>query len=142
MKTHSQKPAEVTREWFIVDASGVTLGRLATVVARTLTGKHKPTYTPHVDGGDGVIIINARHIKVTGKKYTDKKYHRHSGYPGGLKTKSFEQEINQNPERIVARAVAGMLPDNKLRDQRIKRLKVYKSAEHPHTAQQPTELKV
>lgn len=142
MKTHSQKPAEVTREWFVVDASGVTLGRLATVVARTLTGKHKPTYTPHVDGGDGVIIINARHIKVTGKKYTDKKYHRHSGYPGGLKTKSFEQEINQNPERIVARAVAGMLPDNKLRDQRIKRLKVYKSAEHPHTAQQPTELKV
>lgn len=142
MSTYNQKPAEVTRDWYIVDASGITLGRLATVVAEKLTGKHKPTYTPHVDGGDCVIVINAAKINVTGKKYTDKTYHRHSGYPGGLKTKNFEQEIAQHPQRVMYRAVAGMLPDNKLRDQRLKRLKVYKGEEHPHTAQQPTELHV
>ncbi len=142
MSTYNQKPAEVTRDWYIVDASGITLGRLATVVAEKLTGKHKPTYTPHVDGGDCVIVINAAKVNVTGKKHTDKTYHRHSGYPGGLKTKNFEQEIAQHPQRVMYRAVAGMLPDNKLRDQRLKRLKVYKRGEHPHTAQQPTELHV
>ncbi len=142
MRTFNQKPADVTREWYLIDASGVPLGRLATVVAEKLAGKHKPTYTPHVDAGDGMIIINANHIKVTGNKYKDKQYYRHSGYPGGLQTRTFEQEFTRHPERVISHAVAGMLPDNKLKNQRLKRLKVYKDDQHSHTAQQPTELKI
>jgi large subunit ribosomal protein L13 len=142
VSSYNQKPAEVSRNWYIVDATSVPLGRLATITAEKLTGKHKPTYTPHVDGGDGVIVINASKVKVTGKKYTDKMYYRHSGYPGGLKTKNFQQEITQHPQRVISRAVAGMLPDNKLRDRRLKRLKVYKGEEHPHSGQQPVELNI
>lgn len=142
MRTYSQKPADVTRQWYIVDASSTTLGRLATVVATKLTGKDKPSYTPHVDAGDHVIVINADKIKVTGNKYTQKKYYSHSGHAGGLKTKTFEQEITNHPERIISHAIGGMVPDNKLKDERMKRLKIYRDNQHPHDPQKPQELKV
>lgn len=141
MKTYSQKPAEVERKWFVVDAATMPLGKLAVVVADKLTGKSKPTFTPHVDGGDFVIVTNARHIVVTGDKLTDKRYYRHSGFPGGIKDLSLQEMLEKYPERVIEHAVAGMLPKNKLAADRMKRLHVYPEAEHNHAAQKPIALK-
>lgn len=140
MKTFSAKPVDITHDWYVVDATNQTLGRLATEVARHLIGKHKPTYTPHMDGGDNVVVINAAQIKVTGAKMTDKKYYRHSGYPGGLSEISLEEMMQKHPTRAVEYAVKGMLPKNRLQDIRLKRLRVYATAEHPHDPQQPKTL--
>ena len=137
MKTYYAKPGEVQREWLLVDATDMTLGRLATAVAQILRGKNKPTYTPHVDTGDFVIIINAEKIKVTGKKVTDKVYYRHTLYPGGLKSETFQEAMAKHPERVIERAVKGMLPKNSLGRKIGKKLKVYAGPEHPHQAQKP-----
>ncbi len=142
MKTFSAKAESVQRDWFVVDASEKTLGRLASEIAHRLRGKHKPEYTPHVDTGDYIVVINAEKIKVTGAKTTDKMYHRHTGYPGGLKSMSFEQLIEKAPERVLQSAVKGMLPRNPLGRAMFKKLKVYAGAEHPHTAQQPQALNI
>jgi large subunit ribosomal protein L13 len=142
IKTYSAKPTEVTRDWYIVDAAGQTLGRLATQIAGYLTGKHKPMYTAHIDTGDVVVVINAAQVKVTGNKLADKKYYRHSGYPGGIKETSLEKIMETAPQRAIEYAVRGMLPKNRLTAERMKRLKVYATAEHPHGPQQPKELKV
>ena len=142
MKTFSAKPNDVTRDWFVVDAADKTLGRLASEIAHRLRGKHKPEYTPHVDTGDYIVVVNAEKIRVTGKKTTDKMYHHHTGYPGGLKSMSFEKLIDKAPERVIQSAVKGMLPKNPLGRAMFKKLKVYAGAEHPHTAQQPQELKI
>jgi len=139
MKTFSAKPNDVTRDWFVVDAADKTLGRLASEIAHRLRGKHKPEYTPHVDTGDYIVVVNAEKIRVTGKKTTDKMYHHHTGYPGGLKSMSFEKLIDKAPERVIQSAVKGMLPKNPLGRAMFKKLKVYAGAEHPHTAQQPIE---
>lgn len=141
MKTYSQKPAEVERKWYVVDAATMPLGKLAVVVADKLTGKSKPTFTPHVDGGDFVIVTNARHIVVTGDKLTDKRYYRHSGFPGGIKDLSLQEMLEKYPERVIEHAVAGMLPKNKLAADRMKRLRVYPEAEYNHAAQKPIALK-
>lgn len=137
MLTPSAKPGEVERAWYVVDASGYNLGRLATRVATVLRGKHKPTFTPHVDTGDFVIVINASDVKLTGGKASAKHYHRYSGHPGGLKSINAETVRAEDPERMIQQAVKGMLPKNKLSRQIIKKLKVYGGAEHPHTGQQP-----
>lgn len=142
MKTFSAKPNDVTRDWFVVDAADKTLGRLASEIAHRLRGKHKPEYTPHVDTGDYIVVVNAEKIRVTGKKATDKMYHHHTGYPGGLKSMSFEKLIDKAPERVIQGAVKGMLPKNPLGRAMFKKLKVYAGAEHPHTAQQPIELNI
>ncbi|MCF6775113.1 50S ribosomal protein L13 [Thiotrichales bacterium 19X7-9] len=142
MKTFSAKPDQVNRSWFVVDASGKTLGRMATEIAKHLRGKHKPEYTPHVDIGDYVVVINAEKVHVTGNKRKDKVYHRHTGYIGGLKSITFDKLIETHPDRVVRSAVKGMLPKNSLGRQMIKKLKVYAGSEHPHTAQQPTELTI
>lgn len=142
MKTYSAKPGEVQRDWYVVDASQYRLGRLATEVARRLRGKHKPEYTPHVDTGDYVVVINADQIQVTGKKETDKVYHRHTGYPGGLKETPFWKRQQEHPERIIEDAVKGMLPRNRLGRHMLKKLKVYAGSEHPHQAQQPVQLEL
>jgi large subunit ribosomal protein L13 len=142
MKTYSIKTAEVTREWYVIDASNMTLGRLATLVATQLIGKHKPTYTPHIDGGDNVVVINAAAVQVTGNKLADKIYYRHSGYPGGLTEISLEKMLATHPERVIEHAVSGMLPKNRLQAPRMKRLKVYAGAEHPHEPQSPKPLGV
>ncbi len=142
MKTYMANKQNVTREWFVVDAEGVTLGRLATEVASVLKGKHKPTYTPHVNCGDNVIVINADKIVLTGKKWTDKKYYRHSGYNGGLTTTSAKDMMDKFPTRMVEMAVKGMLPHTKLGDDMRRNLYVYAGANHPHQAQQPKEMKV
>lgn len=142
MKTFSAKPETVKRDWYIVDATGLTLGRLATEVATRLRGKHKPEYTPHVDTGDYIVIINAEKIHVTGNKAQDKIYYSHSGFPGGIKSISFEKLIVRAPERIIESAVKGMLPKNPLGRAMYRKMKVYKGAVHPHAAQQPQELKV
>ncbi|TNF66382.1 MAG: 50S ribosomal protein L13 [Gammaproteobacteria bacterium] len=142
MKTFSAKPDQVNRNWFVVDASGKTLGRMATEIAKHLRGKHKPEYTPHVDIGDYVVVINAEKVHVTGNKRKDKVYHRHTGYIGGLKSITFDKLIETHPDRVVRSAVKGMLPKNSLGRQMIKKLKVYAGSEHPHTAQQPTELTI
>ena len=139
MKTYSLKKEEVDRNWFVVDATDKILGRVATKIADRIRGKDKPTFTPHTDGGDYVIIINAEKIKVTGKKYTNKKYYKHSLYPGGLKTKTFKELVDSNPERIIVEAVKGMLPKNKLGKSMIKKLKVFSGPSHDHESQQPTE---
>jgi len=139
MKTYSLKKEDVSRKWFVIDVSDKILGRVATKIADRIRGKDKPTFTPHTDGGDYVIVINASKIKVSGQKYTDKKYYRHSLYPGGLKTKSFKELVNDNPERIVEEAVKGMLPKNKLGKSMIKKLKVFSGPVHDHESQQPTE---
>lgn len=140
MKTFSAKAHEVQRDWYVVDASEKTLGRLASEIAHRLRGKHKAEYTPHVDTGDYIVVINAEKIRVTGAKATDKMYHNHSGYPGGLKSLSFEKLIDKAPERVIQRAVKGMLPRNPLGRAMFKKLKVYAGSEHPHTAQQPQTL--
>ncbi len=142
MKTFSAKAESVHHDWFVVDAAEKTLGRLASEIAHRLRGKHKPEYTPHVDTGDYIVVINAEKIKVTGAKTTDKMYHRHTGYPGGLKSMSFEQLIEKAPERVIQGAVKGMLPRNPLGRAMFKKLKVYAGAEHPHTAQQPQALNI
>ncbi len=142
MKTYSAKPETVQRDWFVVDAEDKTLGRLAADVASRLRGKHKPEFTPHVDTGDYIVIINAEKVRVTGNKAKDKIYHHHTGYPGGLKSISFEKLIDKAPERTIQSAVKGMLPKGPLGNAMFKKLKVYAGAEHPHTAQQPKELNI
>lgn len=138
--TYSPKAADVEHNWFVVDANGHTLGRLATEVARVLRGKHKPTYAPHMDMGDYVVIVNAEKIAVTGKKETQKKYYRHSGYPGGFKQPTYREVMAKFPERIIETAVKGMLPKNRLGKQQYLKLKVYRGAQHPHAAQRPEPL--
>lgn len=137
MKTYMAKPSEVTRKWYVIDANNQTLGRLASQVAAILKGKHKPTFTPHVDTGDHVIVINAEKVRLTGKKLQDKKYYRHSGYPGGVKEITAGELLKRHPERVIRKAVWGMLPHNRLGRKMIKKLKVYAGEEHPHAAQQP-----
>lgn len=141
MKTYSQKASEINREWWIVDASSMPLGKLAVVIADKLMGKSKVTYTPHIDNGDYVVVINAKQITVTGDKMVQKKYYRHSGFPGGLKELKLEEMIEKYPERAIEAAVKGMLPKNKLAAERLKRLRVFDGAEHTHTAQSPKEIK-
>lgn len=142
MKTFVAKPAEVKRDWYVVDAQGQTLGRLSTEIARRLRGKHKAEFTPHVDTGDYIVVINAEKVTVTGRKTKQKMYHRHTGYPGGLKSMSFEKMIDHKPERVIELAVKGMIPRNPLGRAMLKKLKVYAGVDHPHTAQQPKELKI
>lgn len=141
MKTYSQKSSEISREWWLVDASTMPLGRLAVVIADKLMGKSKVTYTPHIDNGDYVVVINAKNLVVTGEKMTDKKYYRHSGFPGGLTELKLEEVIEKNPENAIKAAVKGMLPKNKLAADRLARLRVFDGAEHAHTAQNPKEIK-
>jgi large subunit ribosomal protein L13 len=142
MKTYSAKPESVQREWFIVDAAEQTLGRLATEIALRLKGKHKPEYTPHVDTGDYIVVINADKVRVTGNKTSDKMYYRHTGYPGGLRSISFDKLIDHKPEMIIEQAVKGMLPKNPLGRDMYRKLKVYAGSEHPHAAQQPQTLEI
>lgn len=142
MKTYQAKPHEVEREWVLIDATDQVLGRVASKVAQILKGKNKPQYTPHVDTGDFVVIINAEKIRLTGAKATSKEYYRHSGYPGGLKVESFEEAMTKHPERVIERAVKGMLPKNTLGRAMGRKLKVYAGAEHPHMAQKPREIKM
>ena len=141
-KTFSQKTADVSREWFLVDASELPLGRIATIIADKLIGKSKPTYTPHVDGGDYVVVVNAEKVVVTGNKETAKIYYRHSGFPGGIKDATLAEVREKAPEKIIENAVRGMLPKNKLSDARMERLKVYAGAEHAHAAQKPKKVEV
>ena len=142
MKTFSAKPETVKRDWYIVDADGKTLGRLATEIARRLRGKHKAEYTPHVDTGDYIVVVNAEKIRVTGNKASDKMYYNHSGFVGGLKSISFEKLIDKKPEQVIERAVKGMLPKNPLGRAMFRKLKVYAGPEHKHTAQQPQALEL
>ena len=142
MKTFSAKAEEVSRDWFVVDASDKTLGRLASEIAHRLRGKHKAEYTPHVDTGDYIVVVNAEKVRVTGAKATDKIYHHHTGYPGGLKSITFEKLIDKAPERVIQKAVKGMLPRNPLGRAMFRKLKVYAGSEHPHAAQQPQVLNV
>ena len=142
MKTYYAKPLEVEREWLLIDATDQVLGRVASVAAQILKGKHKPQYTPHVDTGDFIVVINADKIKVTGAKAADKVYYRHSGYVGGLKSETFEEAMKKHPERVIEHAVKGMLPKNTLGRAMGKKLKVYAGPEHPHAAQKPREIKI
>lgn len=140
MKTFSAKAESVSRDWFVVDANGKTLGRLASEIAHRLRGKHKAEYTPHVDTGDYIVVVNAEKIRVTGAKSTDKMYYHHTGYPGGIRSISFEKLIDKAPERVLQRAIKGMLPRNPLGRAMFSKLKVYAGSEHPHAAQQPQPL--
>lgn len=142
MKTFSAKTHEVKRDWFVVDASNKVLGRMATEIARRLRGKHKAEYTPHVDTGDYIVVLNAEKVTVTGNKFTDKTYYRHSGFPGGIKSTSFEKLQKKDPVRIIELAVKGMLPRNPLGREMFRKLKIYAGSEHPHTAQQPIVLEI
>ena len=142
MNTFSAKPAEVRRDWFVVDATGKTLGRLSTEIARRLRGKHKPEYTPHVDTGDYIVVVNAEKVRVTGNKIKDKMYHHHTGYIGNLKSKSLEKMLDEHPERVLEKAVKGMMPKGPLGRQMFKKLRVFKGPEHDHAAQQPIPLEV
>jgi large subunit ribosomal protein L13 len=142
MRTFSAKPHEVRRDWYVVDAEGRTLGRLATEIARRLRGKHKPEYTPHVDTGDYIVVINAEKVRVTGNKLKDKMYHRFTGYVGNLKSESLETLLDRAPERVLELAVKGMLPRTPLGRLMLKKLKVVRGVEHPHQAQQPQPLEL
>ena len=142
MKTFVAKPAEVKRDWYIVDAEGLTLGRMATEIARRLRGKHKAEFTPHVDTGDYIVVVNAEKIGVTGNKATQKTYYSHTGYPGGLKDITFDKLIEKAPERVIQSAVKGMLPRGPLGREMFRKLKVYVGAAHPHAAQQPQALEL
>jgi len=142
MKTFTAKNETVQRDWYVVDAAGQTLGRLATEIASRLRGKHKPEYTPHVDTGDYIVVINAEQVRVTGNKTSDKIYYSHTGFPGGIKEISFEKLIEKAPERVLEAAVKGMLPRNPLGRDMYRKLKVYAGTNHPHAAQQPQELKI
>ena len=141
MKTYATKQSEITRSWRVVDADGATLGRLATEVAAILRGKHKTIFSPHLDTGDPVIVVNAAKVRVTGNKLKAKNYVRHSGYPGGLRSETLEQLLARRPEEVVRRAVRGMLPRNRLGEQMSRKLHVYAGAEHPHAAQQPEPMR-
>ena len=142
MTTFSAKPAEVRRDWFVVDATGKTLGRLSSEIARRLRGKHKPEYTPHVDTGDYIVVINAEKVRVTGNKLKDKIYYHHTGYIGNLKSISLEKQLVKAPERVIEGAVKGMLPRGPLGRQMFKKLRVFKGPEHDHAAQQPISLEI
>ena len=142
MKTFMKRPEDVKRAWFLIDAQGKTLGRMATKIAVILRGKNKPEYTPHVDTGDHIVVINAEKVYVTGKKLTDKMYQTYSGYPGGQKSQSLETMLKNKPEEVIILAVRGMLPKNSLGRQMLTKLKVYKGSEHPHVAQNPQALKI
>lgn len=142
MKTYSAKPGEIERKWYLIDADGVVLGRLATKVAQILRGKNKPQYTPHVDTGDFVIVINADKVRLTGNKQQSKEYFTHSGFPGGLKSETFEEAIAKHPERVIEHAVKGMLPKTTLGRAQGLKLKVYAGSEHPHAAQQPEKIEM
>ncbi len=137
IKTYTPKPEDIQREWFVIDAKDQTLGRLATQIAHILRGKHKPIFSPHMDVGDFVIVINCEKIRVTGNKLDDKRYYRHSGYPGGIRSVTLRQQLDRFPDRVIRTAVRGMLPKNKLGRQMIKKLKVYAGENHPHQAQKP-----
>jgi large subunit ribosomal protein L13 len=141
MKTYTAKPREIEQAWRLVDADGQILGRLATEIADTLRGKNKPAYTPHVDTGDFVIVVNAEKVRVTGKKLEQKIYYRHSGYPGGLRERTLAEQLARRPEDVIRKAVKGMLPKNKLAAAQLRKLKVYAGPEHPHAAQNPAPLK-
>lgn len=140
--TYMAKPGEVEQKWYVIDAAGKPLGRLAAKVSKVLTGKHKPEYTPHVDTGDYVIIINAKDVVLTGKKRKQKYFYKHSGYPGGLKAIRYEELLKDKPERAVWYAVRGMMPKNKLSRKMMKKLKVYRDSDHPHEAQKPESLEI
>jgi large subunit ribosomal protein L13 len=140
MKTYTAKPGEIERQWYVVDAESKTLGRLATQIADTLRGKGKPAYTPHVDTGDFVIVVNAEKIHVTGQKLDQKIYYRHSGYPGGLRERTLRQQLERRPEEVLRRAVRGMLPKNKLAAAQLRKLKIYAGPDHPHEAQNPEPM--
>lgn len=140
--TFTQKPVDVVRKWVIIDASTAPLGRVSTVIAKYLIGKYKPTYTPNIDAGDYVVVINAAQVVVTGEKETDKKYYRHSGYPGGISDESLSELRTKYPERIIQASVKGMIPRNKLASERLKRLRVFPGAEHTHAPQQPQKVEV
>jgi large subunit ribosomal protein L13 len=142
MKTWNAKPGAVERHWYVVDAEGQTLGRLATQIADTLRGKRKPEYTPHVDTGDFVVVVNAEKISVTGQKLDQKMYHRHSGYPGGLRSRTLREQLERRPTEVIRKAVKGMLPRNRLSRAQLGKLKVYAGPEHPHEAQSPQPLEV
>jgi large subunit ribosomal protein L13 len=142
VKTYVATPTDRQRDWYVVDAEGQTLGRLATQIADTLRGKRKPEYTPHVDTGDFVVVVNAEKIRVTGKKLTQKLYWRHSGYPGGIKSRTLAEMLDRRPEEVIRKAVKGMLPRNRLARKQLTKLKVYAGAEHPHAAQQPKPMEV
>jgi len=142
MRTYSPKPADITRQWYVLDASQLPLGRLSTTVASLLLGKGKTSFSPHMDGGDFVVVINASKLKVTGNKLADKRYYRHSGYPSGLTEQSLSEVLVSNPEKVIHHAVRGMLPANKLRPARLARLKVYPGEEHNHTAQKPVNFEL
>lgn len=142
MGTYVAKPDSIEHKWWVVDANGKTLGRLSTQIAAYLRGKHKPTFTPHADTGDFIVVINAEQVRVTANKALDKKYYRHSGYPGGLKDQSFNELSERKPERIIELAVKGMLPRGPLGRQMFRKLKVYAGGEHPHAAQQPQQLEI
>lgn len=137
IKTYTPKPEDIQREWFVIDAKDQTLGRLATQIAHILRGKHKPIFSPHMDVGDFVIVINCEKIRVTGSKLDDKRYYRHSGYPGGIRSVTLRQQLDRFPDRVIHTAVRGMLPKNKLGRQMIKKLKIYAGETHPHQAQKP-----
>jgi len=141
-RTYSQKATEVSRRWILIDASEATLGRVASTIAKYLIGKYKPTYTPHTDGGDYVVVINADKIVVTGEKETDKMYYRHSGFPGGIRGFSLKEMRERSPEKIISLAVKGMLPTNKLEAPRLARLRVFKGEDHAHTAQTPEKVEI
>ena len=140
MKTYTAKPGEIARSWYVVDAESKTLGRLATQIADVLRGKGKPAYTAHVDTGDFVIVVNAEKIHVTGQKLDQKIYYRHSGYPGGLRTRTLREQLERRPEEVIRKAVRGMLPKNRLAAAQLKKLKVYAGPDHPHAAQNPESL--
>jgi large subunit ribosomal protein L13 len=140
MRTYQQKTAETSHDWYVVDATGQRLGTLAVRIARALSGKHKPTWTPHIDDGDHVVVLNAEKVELGGNKWTQKVYHRHSGFPGGLHTQTARELHQKHPERLIERAVRGMLPTNRMRDEQLRRLRVYAGAVHPHAAQAPKEL--
>ena len=142
MKTYSLKLGDVEKKWYLVDAEGKTLGRLATQIAAILRGKHKPTFTPHMDMGDNIIVVNAEKVQLTGRKTEQKKYYRHSGYPGGIKVTSFNDMIEKKPKRVITIAVKGMLPHNRLGRKILKNLKVYSGTEHPHASQNPEKLEL
>jgi large subunit ribosomal protein L13 len=141
-KTWNAKPGEISRRWYVVDAEGQTLGRLATRIADTLRGKWKPEYTPHVDTGDFVVVVNAERIQVTGKKLDEKLYYRHSGYPGGLRSRTLREQLERRPTEVLRKAVKGMLPRNRLSRAQLGKLKIYAGPEHPHAAQSPEPLKL
>ena len=142
MKTYVATPADRERNWVLVDANGLTLGRLATQIADALRGKNKPTYTPHVDTGDFVVVVNAEKISVTGNKRDEKRYYRHSGYPGGIKSRTLSEMLDRRPEEVIRIAVKGMLPRNRLGRAQLRKLKIYAGPEHPHAAQKPEPLEV